>query len=292
MWWLLPPVLGLATLWLLAAPVPAVQMADTPRRERRAASLSGWRGAWIAALTHVGRSASADDGFAATVAAAGAPGGLTADEWSAIRRCGIIGGGLSAGLILLFAPGDAKLLAGPALWLGAQPGLSLRAAARQRREWLSLRLPDFSGRIASGLDAGLNIRQAVADAAEAEARSPRSPRWLAAELSAVARHASLAAIGLDGALARLERAAPGAGAGLLRGQLVAAERGGGSTAGALRAFARDHRAQLLAGRKGRVGGVGIALEWTGLIPVMVWFLVLLHTIAPMLMAPLAAYGGR
>ncbi len=292
MWWLLPPVLGLTTLWLLAAPVPGTPISDTPGQHRRAVTRSGWRGAWIAALTRVGRSAGADDAFAATVAAAGAPGGLNAKEWAAIRRCGVIGGGVLGGALLLFAPGDFKLLAGPAVWLGAQPGLSLKAAAKQRREWLSLRLPDFSGRIASGLDAGLNIRQAVADAAEAEARSPRSPRWLAAELSAVARHASLAAIGLDGALARLERAAPGAGAGLLRGQLVAAERGGGSTAGALRAFARDQRAQLLAGRKGRVGGVGIALEWTGLIPVMVWFLVLLHTIAPMLMAPLQAYGGR
>lgn len=292
MWWVLPPVLGVATLWLLAAPVPGVQPQATPAKNRRAATLSGWRGAWIAALTRVGRSARADAGFAATVAAAGAPGALTADEWAAIRRCGVIGGGVLGGLLFAFAPGDAKLLAGPAIWLGAQAGLSLKSAARQRREWLSLRLPDFSGRIASGLDAGLNIRQAVADAAEAEVRSPRSPRWLAAELSAVARHASLAAIGLDGALARLEHAAPGAGAGLLRGQLVAAERGGGSTAGALRAFARDHRAQLLAGRKGRVGGVGIALEWTGLIPVMVWFLVLLHTIAPMLMAPMQSLGGR
>lgn len=278
----LPIGVALATWWVLGAPSPEKLAAPTPREARRARGRAGWTGAWVTALRALGRGRATPPELEALVPAAGRPLGLDAAEWGELERGWATAGGavvvvaLGVGLVemegalcLLPLAGGFALVA-PREWLVRR--------ARARAAWLDARLATLADRLATILEGGASIPDALQEAVRVEATSPRAPAWFVAELQLAARLLRLSDASLTESLATLGRAVPSPALARLSAQLVLAARTGGPTVAVLRDFARQLRAERAADRAGRVSDTPVRLAWVGVVPVMACLVVAMVSI--------------
>jgi tight adherence protein C len=232
-------VAGLAGALAAAAVVEAAAVIAAGRRARGAQGARGRR--WAAALARLGRRVGAPApprDLAARLAAAGAPGGMSAGDLMALKAGAALAGalaGLPLGAALPLRLGVLTVAgAAAAGFLG--PDVLLHRRARRRAARAALELPDVLDLLRVAVDAGLPVGRAVAEVAR------RRGGLVAGELARAVAYMELGVPRRD-ALQELRRRVPAPAIATLVAAVDRADRHGTPLGPGLAALAEETRAE-------------------------------------------------